>query len=154
MSGISLTAWLSIKIENIVVAGIVIADPDALYATVKYDPDGNSLWVVHESGPVNWDGDVPLLALDRVGNVDTAGQSAGDYLTTKYSPDGVRIWQARYGEPEETEDQPTALAIDSLGYLYVTGKTGTTDTRYPMTRTARGSGPSRQKRAAWRQLWR
>jgi hypothetical protein len=66
------------------------------YATIKYDTDGNELWIKRYNGPKN---DVAcFLAVDAAGNVYVTGQSnpcidfcrspSLDYLTIKYYTNG------------------------------------------------------------------
>jgi hypothetical protein len=61
---------------------------DADYATIKYDPSGNELWVKRYNGPPGNDGDAAYaIAVDGSGNVYVTGGSFGgseDYATIKY----------------------------------------------------------------------
>ncbi len=59
------------------------------YATIKYDTDGNELWMKRYNGPGNSTDSAYALAVDGSGNVYTAGASYGtnnDYATIKYGP--------------------------------------------------------------------
>jgi len=97
------------------------------YATIKYDPDGNELWVQRYNGPGN-SADIALaLAVDGSGNVYVTGVSVGsgtsdDYATIKYYPDGDTAWVRRYnGPPGNSQDAANAIAVDGSGNVYVTG---------------------------------
>ncbi len=60
------------------------------YTTVKYDTDGNELWVTRYNGPVNHIDWAWALAVDSAGNFYVTGESQGDgtgydYATIKYT---------------------------------------------------------------------
>ena len=98
------------------------------YATIKYSPDGNQLWVARYNGPPGNDDDgaYALVVDNNSGNVYVTGYSTGngtcnDYATIKYNPDGNQLWVARYNGPGNGSDTASALAVDSSGNVYVTG---------------------------------
>ena len=100
------------------------------FATVKYDPDGNELWVARYNGAQSEDDEAFSLAVDPEGNVYVAGYGtesgtgfAGyDYVTIKYDPDGNELWVARYNGPESDGDMAYSLRVDSAGNACVTGR--------------------------------
>ncbi len=97
------------------------------YATVKYDPAGNQVWVSRydNAGLVD---EATGIAVDAAGNVYVTGRSQGpttdfDFLTIKYDGSGVPVWRARYNNQNVNgADEPAALAVDSAGNVYVTGR--------------------------------
>jgi len=96
------------------------------YATVKYDTDGNELWVARYNGPANLDDYATALVLDAAGNAYVTGYSWGvgtqfDYATVKYDPDGNELWVARYNGPVDGSDVANAMVLDATGNVYVTG---------------------------------
>ncbi len=96
------------------------------YATVKYDPDGNQLWVRRYNGPVNGIDIAYALVVDDLGDIYVTGTSvgsgtAGDYATVKYNTDGDELWVARYNGPGNITDEAHAIALDNAGNVYVTG---------------------------------
>ena len=103
-------------------------EPDI--ATVKYDPDGNLLWVDRYTGPVAYGGDfASAMAIDDSCHVYVTGRSWGsgtheDWVTIKYYSDSDTAWVRRYNRPEGGYDRPKAIAVDASGYVYVTGSCG------------------------------
>jgi len=112
---------------NVYVTGISTgagSGPD--YATIKYSPTGEPLWLKRYNGPGNGIDAANALALDAQGNVYVTGSSEGvesqsDYATIKYSPSGVVIWVKRYNGPASSVDNARTLALDVAGNVYVTG---------------------------------
>jgi uncharacterized delta-60 repeat protein len=104
------------------------SDPDfsTHYATVKYNSEGQELWVARYYGPGNYQDTPTGIAVDESDNVYVTGYSFGssnnyDYATIKYSPDGHQQWAARYNGPDNGDDGAEGIALDSSGNIYVTG---------------------------------
>ncbi len=96
------------------------------YLTIKYSPEGRTLWQRRFNGTANGDEGACAVAVDRTGNIYVTGSAAmagtdGDYLTIKYGPDGEQLWVARYDGPAHRGDWVTGLGLDDSGYVYVTG---------------------------------
>lgn len=93
------------------------------YATIKYDPQGNELWVRRYNGPANYDDVSADLVVDDAGNVCVTGTSyygaTDDYATVKYDTNGNEVWVKRYSDG--SWNTATAIAADKLGNVYVTG---------------------------------
>ncbi len=113
---------------NVYVSGASIGSgTDYDIATLKYDSNGNQLWLARYNGPGNGDDEMRALALDSAGNVYVAGwgyitNNDSDYVTIKYGPNGQQLWLARYDGPSHGDDAARALALDSAGNVYVTGR--------------------------------
>ena len=115
---------------NVYVTGLAY-DPNTWwgYDTIKYDHNGNELWVarydkVHSIASVSYD---PALAVDCLGNVYVCGHTRSgiyDFTTIKYDPNGNEIWVKFFGEPPYSRDnygRALAVIVDNYGNIYVTG---------------------------------
>jgi hypothetical protein len=96
------------------------------YATIKYNANGEQLWVARYDGEASSVDFATALALDKLGNVYVTGTSTGastntDYVTIKYNGAGVPQWVARFNGPGNSNDQANGIAVDDLGNVYVTG---------------------------------
>ncbi len=94
------------------------------YATIKYDSNGDTMWVRIYDGPGNDDDEPAALVLDDSGNVYVTGESYGsgtgnDYATIKYNPNGDTEWVIRYDGGGH--DYAYDVVVDDSGYVYVTG---------------------------------
>jgi uncharacterized delta-60 repeat protein len=105
------------------------------YATIKYNPAGDSLWTATYNGPVNAIDSARCIAVDGNTNVYVSGSSTGngtgyDYATIKYSTAGVQQWVARYNGLGNSDDHAYGLAVDQNGNVYVTGNSQGSGTNY------------------------
>ena len=98
------------------------------YATIKYDSNGNELWVRRYDGPANSEDNANDIAIDISGDVYVTGASTGsgtgrDYTTIKYYPNGDTAWVRRYNSPyiQNGYDEGVAIKVDSHGYVFVSG---------------------------------
>lgn len=100
-------------VGNVYVAGTSNGD----YVTVKYDPNGNELWVKKfDSGAED---QAVALAVDASGNVYVSGASNSNIATVKYDANGNELWvKWQYG------DKLVGIVLDSLGNVYMVGKNG------------------------------
>lgn len=110
-------------------AGLVGIGLD-MYATVKYDSFGDTVWTARYKGP----GDQGLsqayaLAVDDNGNVYVTGRSDPfsqfgfnfDIVNIKYNSSGDALWVHRYNGPGNSSDIGNAIALDGAGNIVVTG---------------------------------
>jgi len=103
-----------------------VGTPERDYATIKYDSEGNEVWVARYDGPAHQDDMAFALTVDAEGHVYVTGGGYGvdtgfDCATIKYDPEGNELWAARYNGPGNRHDTAWALALDAKGNVYVTG---------------------------------
>jgi len=101
--------------------------------TIKYDHNGNELWVARFSrGPTtnNYGEDI---AVDDQGNAYISGFISSpyhdDYLILKYDTSGNQIDELTHGQ-NTTSDRAKAITIDNGMNVYVTGSTGEDSTHW------------------------
>ena len=109
-------------LDNIYVTGQSMGTNSSYdFVTIKYNNNGDLLWVSRYDGPENGHDEANAIAVDSSGNVYVTGISEGDYVTIKYNSDGIEQWVARYDGPENGSDEANDIALDNLGNVYVTG---------------------------------
>lgn len=120
---------------NIIVTGFSAGNGSSEdYATVKYDPQGSSLWINRYNGNSNnYDISTSVTADDQ-GNVYVTGYSyddlnSEDYATIKYSPGGDQLWVSKYNGTSGEYDIATSVKVDVKGDVYVTGYSFDFDTK-------------------------
>jgi hypothetical protein len=113
---------------NIYVTGSsALAGTGSDFATIKYNTNGDSLWVRRYNGPASQDDDPCSIIIDTSANIYVTGRSiaAGtswDYATIKYNSNGTLLWLVRYNNIiVNSEDLPNASIIDDNNNIYVTG---------------------------------
>lgn len=109
------------------------------YTTLKYDPNGETLWLANYHDLVNAGDEAVALALDANGSVYVTGTICTEwrivigcvhwaYATIKYNSQGQLLWIARYHYSIGSGDSfATAIAIDAEGNAYVTGRSFSDD---------------------------
>lgn len=110
-------------------------DPGNAYVTIKYDTNGQQLWVARYKGPGNGAHQAAAVGVAADGSVYVTGSSPGagsdyDYATVKYDAYGNQQWVARYDGPGHALDEATALALDDDGNVYVTGQSAGVGVNY------------------------
>jgi hypothetical protein len=97
------------------------------YATIKYDTNGNELWVARYNGPGSGVDEPDSIVVNADGSICITGKSMGlegnyDYATIKYDMNGNELWVARYNGPGSGNDEPDSIAVNADGSICITGK--------------------------------
>jgi len=112
---------------NVYVTGLSMGDSSGFdYATIKYDSDGNEIWVARYDGSGNYNDWARDIVIDSSDRVYITGQSYGvdsfyDFATVAYDSNGNELWASRYNGPNDDNDDAYKLALGNSGNVYVTG---------------------------------
>jgi len=116
------------SLGNVYVTGESVGvDNEMDYATIKYGPNGNQLWVSRYRALGDKSAYPTAIAVDSAQNVYVTGYdypfSSGncDIVTIKYDSDGTELWVDVYNGPANQDDQARDIVIDDSGYIYVGG---------------------------------
>jgi hypothetical protein len=88
------------------------------WATIKYSPNGDTLWVRRLGGE---DAVAKGITLDASGNAYVTGGVSGYLTTIKYSSDGDTAWVRKYNGLGQYYAYGAAIALDEFGNIYVAG---------------------------------
>ena len=100
------------------------------FATLKYDSEGNQLWVARYDGPAHEYDEAKSILVDTTGDVFVSGyasiakgSSENDVACTtiKYDSDGNQAWIKQYNRPNGGQASGNDITIDEQGNVYVTG---------------------------------
>ncbi|HEY3251559.1 MAG TPA: SBBP repeat-containing protein [Ignavibacteria bacterium] len=110
------------------------------YGTIKYDQDGNTLWIRVYDGPGNSNDIANSMAMDNSGNIYVTGWSRNtsnfgteDFCTVKYNSNGLQKWVMRYNGAGNNEDISNAIAVDVSGNVFVTGRSKLSSNNYEIS---------------------
>ncbi len=114
------------------------------YVTIKYDNNGNRIWLRRYDGGGNDRDCAYNLAVDKYHNVYTTGQSSGqwnyfDFATVKYNRNGDSVWTRRYNGQANLDDYGERICIDIEGNLIVSGSSFEKDSTYDIVTVAYNS---------------
>jgi hypothetical protein len=126
---------------NIYIIGSSWSGTSADFLTIKYGPDGRTLWTRNYNSPEDYYDYATAMAVDAQGNVYVTGYSVKTwdkqspastiFVTLKYDTDGELLWERHYDGPiEGGRDIPVAMALDPQGNVLVTGESGKVDVEF------------------------
>ena len=100
--------------------------------TIKYNTQGDSVWVRRYNGASSTAMDQPVaMFIDSDDNIYVSGYTFGStpmvFVTIKYSSQGDSVWVAKF--PSGGTDLPRDIIADNAGNVYVYGR-GTTVLKY------------------------
>lgn len=111
-----------------VTGNTINSNGDTDVMTIKYDTNGDTLWMSTFNGSANGDDYGVELQVDASGNVYVASAvknvSTGyDFCVLKYNSSGTLLWDYSWNGAGNGDDIPTMINIDALGTIssYVVG---------------------------------
>ncbi|MBC8186123.1 SBBP repeat-containing protein [candidate division KSB1 bacterium] len=99
------------------------------FIVVKYNNQGQKLWVARYEGINHRDAVLQDMIVDNLGNVYLTGESNDYFVTVKINNEGVQQWAVQYRGPANY-DFPMAIALDGAGNVYVTGFSKKSETNH------------------------
>jgi hypothetical protein len=132
--------WDSIKRMRLDSAGnIIVAGYEQQsnfysdFVTIKYDANGNQLWLrrvnlVPSGDEIAWN-----MAVNASNAVYVCGESGGKFLLVKYSPAGTEEWNVTYENPGDLAERVLGIALGPSNRVVVTGT-------YPILTTSYSEG--------------
>jgi len=106
------------------------------YLTIKYNPQGDTLWTSSYLSPYIYGGSqASSVCIDQQNNVYITGSSINatsgtDFATIKYNSNGVQQWVKIYDSPNHLNDGGSFITCDKFGNSYVSGSI-----QYDLSRT-------------------
>ncbi|UCD05370.1 MAG: SBBP repeat-containing protein [candidate division WOR-3 bacterium] len=106
--------------------GYTMSSGSGDYFTIKYKPDGDTLWTRRYNGIGNGYDFANWVTVDSDENIYVTGYSRAlsyqnDIATVKYDSTGTQLWVALFDGPGNYSDEGHKVIADGNGYIYVVG---------------------------------
>ena len=109
---------------NVIVAGYsTLLNGATVFATIKYDPDGQQEWAAIGNSYSSSYGVAYAIGVDDVGSVYVTGEQDFDFSTVKLDSNGDLQWARKYDGPSPGFDFALDIVVASDGVSYITGLT-------------------------------
>jgi uncharacterized delta-60 repeat protein len=107
--------------NSIIVTGssYSFADTTYRYLTIKYDAQGETLWVRPFLSPYYLDNHAYSIAVDAVNNIIVAGKPGLFPLIIKYNPAGDTLWTSYIPQVGVSVTEPYDVTVDSSNNIIV-----------------------------------
>ncbi len=103
------------------------------FQTIRYSPDGDTLWLRRTDFAFNYDdkpaalgvlpdGTIVVVGASRRRSSTTSPRSDWDIALVRYDLHGDTIWTRLWDGPARSDDYAAAVAIDARGNIYLVGR--------------------------------
>jgi hypothetical protein len=111
---------------HIYITGYTMGSGSGDYLTIKYRPDGDTVWTRRYNGIGNGYDFSNWVTVDDEENVYVTGYSRAlsyqnDIATVKYDSSGTQLWVALFNGSGNYNDEGHKVVADNSGYVYVAG---------------------------------
>lgn len=111
---------------NIYITGYTMSSSAGDYMTIKYRPDGDTVWTRRYNGTGNGYDFSNWITVDNQDNVFITGYSRAlsyqnDIATVKYDSSGNQLWVAQFAGSGNYNDEGNKVIAGNDGYIYVAG---------------------------------
>jgi hypothetical protein len=111
---------------NIYITGYTMGSGSGDYLTIKYEPDGDTVWTRRYNGIGNGYDFSNWVTVDNEENVYVTGYSRAlsyqnDIATVKYDSSGTQLWVVLFDGSGNYNDEGHKVIADDYGHVYVVG---------------------------------
>jgi uncharacterized delta-60 repeat protein len=96
------------------------------YLTIKFNPQGDTVWTRRYNGSVNAYDEATAIGVDQFNNIYITGYCSNgntgyDIVTIKYRSDGTLEWVRKFNSSSDGDDIPLAMVVSDDQSIYITG---------------------------------